>query len=126
MPKVLDEEAFDALIGPVCLIAELEPVDDWPDELRALVDAARHAKAAFRFHVETSAMDVTERAREFCAGAFGPLGVDIEPYVKIIAELISGTVTELEQENKRLREACRIAKVHAPAERRHPISRRQL
>ena len=55
MPKVLDEEAFDELIGTVCLIAELEPTNDWPDELKSLVDAARRVKAVFGFHVETGA-----------------------------------------------------------------------
>jgi len=39
-------------------------------------------------------MTPEQRSREFCKSAFGPLGVDIEPYVKIIAELIEGAERE--------------------------------
>lgn len=44
--------------------------------------------------IETSA----DRAREFCEGAFGPFGVNIEPYVKTITELL-----EYEADKARLR-----------------------
>jgi hypothetical protein len=39
-------------------------------------------------------MTVEERAREFCKTAFGPFGVDIEPYVGILAELIQGATLD--------------------------------
>jgi hypothetical protein len=39
-------------------------------------------------------MTTEERAREFVAGAFGPFGVDQEPYVKIIKELLDGAVDD--------------------------------
>ena len=38
---------------------------------------------------------VERRAREFCEMAFGPFGVEIEPYTKIIAELIREVSKEI-------------------------------
>lgn len=39
-------------------------------------------------------MKAAERAKIFCDGAFGPLGVDTKPYTAIIAELIEGAENE--------------------------------
>jgi ElaB/YqjD/DUF883 family membrane-anchored ribosome-binding protein len=43
-----------------------------------------------------------QRAREFVAGAFGPFGVDQEPYVQIIKELIDGAMESKDAEIERL------------------------
>jgi hypothetical protein len=61
-------------------------------------------------------------AREFCQGAFGPLGVDIEPYAKIVAELMDhATVRErqrcatlAEQRALKLREKAKEQKNGPP------------
>jgi hypothetical protein len=38
-------------------------------------------------------MTTEERAQQFCEGAFAPLGVpSLDPYVKIITELLDGAV----------------------------------
>lgn len=54
------------------------------------------------------ASDNLADAREFCVGAFGPLGVNIEPYVKIIVELMDGAVARYK------RNACTSAGESAP------------
>lgn len=54
---------------------------------------------------ESEGMSPQERAMEFCIGAFGPLGVDVAPYAKIIAELIEGAISEERAEIERLRAA---------------------
>jgi hypothetical protein len=50
-----------------------------------------------------------ERAREFCKTAFGPFGVDIEPYTKIVAELIQGAVDEEAERLQTLRASMKHA-----------------
>lgn len=35
-----------------------------------------------------------ERATEFCQGAFGPFGVELGPYIKLITELLDGATEE--------------------------------
>lgn len=59
-----------------------------------------------------------QRAREFVTGAFGPFGVDQEPYVRIIKELIDGALeskdagierlqAELDQSRTEYQRICR-------------------
>lgn len=50
-------------------------------------------------------MNVEQRAKEFCDGAFGPLGVDTTPYTKIIAELIQGAVDQERERCARIAES---------------------
>lgn len=42
-------------------------------------------------------LTIEQRAREFCKGAFGPLGVNIEPYIEIVADLLDGAVKQEQQ-----------------------------
>ena len=48
-----DEETIDDLIGPVCVIAELNPTTAWPEDLIKLIAAARNVRALYGFGVET-------------------------------------------------------------------------
>jgi hypothetical protein len=40
-------------------------------------------------------MNIQQRAKEFCDGAFSPFGVDTDPYAKIVAKLIEGAMEDL-------------------------------
>jgi hypothetical protein len=65
------------------------PPDDYTAQLK---------RAAY----EVLSMTPEQRAREFVEVGFRDLGVPLEPYVQIIAELIAGAETELRAEVDRL------------------------
>lgn len=59
-------------------------------------------------------MTPKQRAQEFCEGAFGPFGVNVEPYTEIVAELIEGAEADA---TRPLAEALREARVQIAASR---------
>jgi hypothetical protein len=51
------EDTLEELIGPVCVIAELNPSTAWPKVMLELIAAARNVKALYGFEVEAMAAD---------------------------------------------------------------------
>ena len=54
------EPSVDDLIEPVCFLAALRPTNDWPNEVKRLVAAARAVKERYGFEVESGSSKATE------------------------------------------------------------------
>ena len=56
MPR-LTEDQIDELNEPVCTLATLRPSNDWPDDVKMLIGAARRVQKLYGFEVVTFSLN---------------------------------------------------------------------
>lgn len=58
---LVHDAALDEMIEPVCKLAAMKPMNDWPDDIKRLVAEARKVQRAYGFEVETIPAPMSSR-----------------------------------------------------------------